>query len=385
MKDSTKAIRNQLDRSSYREHSAPMFLTSSFVYDSAEHAEQMFAGEGEGDIYSRFTNPNTTEFIQKMCALEKAEEGVATASGMAAVFSSLAAHLSTGDHLLASNALFGNSLYIIKNILPKWGVEYTLVDIRDKDAWENGFKSNTRMVLIETPSNPALDLIDLEWIQAECKKHNVLLNVDNCFATPILQKPIEYGADIVTHSGTKFIDGQGRVLGGVVVGSNEAISPVFDFLRRTGACLSPFNAWLLSKSLETLDVRMERHCDNALKLAEFLEDDPRISQVRYPFLRSHEQYDLAQKQMKKGGGIVTFNLNGGKEECFSFINRLNLLSITANLGDSRTIITHPMTTTHSKMSSEEQKQVGIAPATVRISVGLEDISDILEDIDQALK
>lgn len=383
--DQTASIRHQIDRTKYREHSVPLFLSSSFTYEDAAQAEAMFAGKEEGDIYSRFTNPNTTELINKMCVLEQTESGVATASGMAAIFNALAAHLSSGDHVLASNSLFGNSIYIIETVLPKWGVEFTLVDINDQTAWESSFKENTRFVLIETPSNPGLDIVDMSWLAELCLKHRAIFCVDNCFATPILQKPILFGADMVTHSATKWIDGQGRVLGGLVLGSSEVITPVYEFLRRTGACLSPFNAWLLSKSLETLDVRMERHCNNALALAKFLEAHPKIETVRYPFLDSHPQAALARAQMKMGGGIVTCNIKGNKKECFKFIDHLKMLSITANLGDTRTIVTHPSTTTHSKMTDEARVAVGIYHSTIRISVGLENIDDIITDIKQALK
>lgn len=384
MKDATKGIRLQTERTAYREHCAPIFMTSSFVYDSAEHAEQMFANEGEGDIYSRFSNPNTTELINKMCALEEAAYGVATASGMAAIFTTLATHLRSGDHLVASNSLFGNTTYIIKNVLPHWGVKSTLVDIDDTDGWEKAISTAPKMLLIETPSNPGLDIIDLEWMASLCKKHQVIFVVDNCFATPILQKPMNYGADISIHSATKWMDGQGRVLGGIVVGTKEAVLPVFEFLRRTGACMSPFNAWLLSKSLETLELRMERHCHNALLLAQFLEDHPKVAGVRYPFLPSHPQHHLAQKQMTMGGGIVTFNVKGSKKEAFAMINKLQMLSVTANLGDARTIVTHPATTTHSKLTVEDQIKAGIDSSTIRVSVGLEHIEDIMADFSQAL-
>ncbi len=384
MQDSTKGIRLQTDRTSYREHSVPMFLTSSFVYHDAEHAETMFRGQGEGDIYSRFSNPNTTELIDKVCAMEGAEAGVATASGMAAIFNTLAAHLRAGDEVVASNALFGNTTYILKNILPSWGIKCTFVDLSDLGGWETAITDHTKLVIVETPSNPGLELIDLEWLGSLCKKHNTIFAVDNCFATPIIQKPLTYGADLSIHSATKWMDGQGRVLGGIVVGREEYTSPIFDFLRRTGASMSPFNAWILSKSLETLELRMERHCSNAQKLAEYLQNHDRIAHVNYPYLANHPQHDLALSQMKMGGGIVTCDIRGGKEESFAMINRLQMLSITANLGDSRTIITHPYTTTHSKLSAEDKVKAKISDSTLRISVGLEHIDDIISDIAQAL-
>lgn len=384
MKEETNAIRGQIDRTAYREHSVPMFLTSSFIYKSAEQAERMFAGEETGDIYSRFTNPNTTELINKFCKLEEAEDGVVTASGMAAVFSTLASHLKSGDHLVACSSLFGNTNYIIKNILPTWGIDHTLVSADDQNEWEEAFQPNTKMVLIETPTNPGLEILDLQWLSELCKKHNAIFCVDNCFATPILQKPMLFGADLSIHSATKWTDGQGRVLGGAVVGKKEYIQPIFDFLRRTGPSLSPFNAWILSKSLETLGLRMERHSSNALRLAEHLEAHEKVRRVRYPFLSSHPQYELAKKQMKYGGGIITIDIGSAKKEVFAFINRLTIPSITANLGDSRTIITHPATTTHSKLSKKEQEASDIYMSTIRLSIGLEDVEDLIEDMDQAL-
>jgi len=384
MKDSTAAIRNQMERSQYREHSTPMFMTSSFVYDSAEHAEAMFAGEAEGYIYSRFSNPNVSELITKMCALEGTESGVATASGMAAVFNTMAALLESGDHVVAAKSLFGNSTYILQHILPKWGVNTTLVEIDDIQAWQDAFTSKTKLVLIETPTNPGLGVIDMKWLSKLSHEHDALLIVDNCFATPILQKPINYGADVVLHSATKWIDGQGRVLGGMVLGKKETTAPIYDFIRRTGAALSPFNAWILSKSLETLEVRMDRHCSNALTLASDLESHPNIEKVIYPFLSSHPQHELAKSQMSAGGGILTIQLKNGKTEAFKFINALRIPSVTANLGDARTIVTHPATTTHSKLSKEDQIIAGISESTIRVSVGLENITDLLEDFNHAL-
>lgn len=384
MNDETLAIRLRAQQTEFREHATPIFLTSSFTFNNAKHAEAMFAGEEEGDIYSRFSNPNTNEFITKMCALECTEAGVATASGMAAIFNCLASHLKSGDHVVAASSLFGNSLYILKNILPTWGITTTFVNLKETEEWEKAFQSNTKMVLVETPTNPSLELIDLQWLSDLTHSKGAILAVDNCFATPIVQKPINFGADIIIHSATKFIDGQGRVLGGIVLGSNELIQPVYDFLRRTGASLSPFNAWLLSKSLETLSLRVEKHCANANDLANELINNKTLESVRYPFLKSHEQYDLARRQMKHGGGLLTLELKGGKEKCFEFINNLKLLSITANLGDTRTIVTHPATTTHSKLSRSDRALAGISDGTIRISVGLEAVEDILEDINQAL-
>lgn len=380
----TKAIRIQDDRTQNREHSVPIYLTSSFTFENAEQGRALFADELEGNIYSRFSNPNTSEFIKKMAQLEKTEDGFAFATGMAAVFTSIAAFLQSGDHILASRSLFGSTHQILTKILPKWGITHTYVNAASPEDWEKNIKENTKMIFIETPSNPGLELIDLELLGNLSKKHNLIFNVDNCFATPYLQNPSDYGANLITHSATKFIDGQGRVLGGVVTGKKELIKEIRFFARQTGPALSPFNAWLLSKSLETLAVRMEKHCENALALSNYLEKNSEIEKVKYPFLPSHPQYELAKKQMKLGGGIVTFSLKGGFERAKKFIDSIKLLSITANLGDTRTTITHPASTTHSKLTEDERQLVGIGPALIRVSVGLENLQDIIEDIDQAI-
>ena len=385
MKKETKAIRTQAERSVHREHSVPLYLTSSFVFENAEQGRALFADEVEGNIYSRFSNPNTTEFVLKMAELEKAEDGFAFASGMAAVFAGFAALLSSGDHILASRSLFGSSHQILTKILPKWGINYTYVDADKPEQWEKNIQKNTKMIFVETPSNPGLEIIDLEFLGELKKKHNLILNVDNCFATPYLQTPVDYGADLVTHSATKFIDGQGRVIGGVIVGKKELIKEIRFFARQTGPSLSPFNAWILSKSLETLSIRMEKHCANAFELAQKLESNAELEFVKYPFLESHSQYELAKKQMTMGGGIVTIIVKGGYERAKNFIDSLNMASRTANLGDTRTIITHPASTTHSKLTDAEREQVGIYPGTVRVSVGLENIIDIVDDITQALE
>ena len=385
MKKETKAIRTQVKRSEHNEHSVPLYLTSSFVFDNAEHGRQLFSEEVGGNIYSRFSNPNTTEFIDKMTALENAEDGYAFASGMAAVFAGFAALLKSGDHILASRSLFGSSHQILTQILPKWGISYTYVDADKSKDWEKNINQNTKMIFIETPSNPGLEIIDLAWVGKLSKKYKLILNVDNCFATPIIQNPIEYGADLVTHSATKYIDGQGRVIGGVIVGRKDLIKEIRFFARQTGPSLSPFNAWVLSKSLETLSIRMEKHCANAFQLANKLQNNSEIEFVKYPFLKTHPQYKLAKKQMKLGGGIVTIVVKGGYERAKRFIDSIELASLTANLGDTRTIVTHPASTTHSKLSDEEKEKVGIFPGTVRISVGLENIEEIILDIEQALK
>ena len=376
----TRAIRTQTERSQHREHSVPLFLTSSYMFDSAEHAKALFDEEVEGNIYGRYSNPNVNEFIEKMCSLEGTENGFGTATGMAAVFASMAAILEAGDHVLVCKSVFGSTIQISQNILGKWGVESDLLDIYTPESWESMFKPNTKMLVLETPSNPGLDLIDIEWISKLCKSKGVLLNVDNCFPTPYLQQPAKWGADIITHSATKFIDGQGRVLGGVVLGSNEIIDKVRYFCRHTGPSMSPFNAWVLSKSLETLHVRMDRHCENALKLAQWLETNDQIDKVSYPFLPSHPQYELAKKQMKAGGGVVTFQLKGGLAQGVKFLNANTNLSHGVNLGDTRTIITHPSSTTHSKMTEEDRLAVGITPGLIRVSVGLENIDDIIKEI-----
>ncbi len=380
----TQSIRTQVKRTSQQEHSAPIFMTSSYTFESAEQARALFANEIEGNIYSRYSNPNTDEFINKMCLLEQADDGVATASGMSAVFSSMAGLLNNGDHVLASRSLFGSSHQILTSILPRWGITHSYGDIYHPETWEELIQKNTRVLFIETPSNPGLDLINLEWAGKLAKKHKLILIVDNCFATPYLQQPMKFGADVVVHSATKFIDGQGRAIGGVIVGRQKYISDIKFFTRHTGPALSPFNAWLFSKSLETLSVRMERHCHNALQLAEFLENHSNVESVRYPFLESHPQHELARRQMKMGGGIVAFMIKGGYDQAKVFLDRLEMLSLSANLGDTRTIATHPASTTHSKLTEEERQSVGITPGLIRISTGLEDIDDIITDIKRAL-
>ncbi len=382
----TNAIRAQFERTQNREHSVPLYLTSSFVFEDAEQARALFSDEIEGNIYTRFSNPNNTELINKLCLLEGTEDGIATATGMAAMYISMAALLKSGDHVLACRSVFGSTHQILNTIFPRFGISYTYADTSESpDEWEKKILPNTKMIFVETPSNPALDLIDLEWLGKLAKKKNVILNVDNCFATPYLQNPAKYGAHIVTHSATKYMEGQGRVLAGAVLGTKELIKEVRFFARHTGPSLSPFNAWVLSKSLETLAVRMDRHCENALKIAEHLEKNTQVSFVKYPFLSSHPQYALAKKQMKHGGGIVTFEIKGGLESGKKFLNALKMISFSSNLGDTRTIATHPASTTHSKLSEAERAAVGITPGLIRISTGLENLNDILKDIDQAIE
>ncbi|MCB0431142.1 MAG: O-succinylhomoserine sulfhydrylase [Flavobacteriales bacterium] len=381
----TLAIRNQAEKTQFKEHAVPMFLTSSFTFDDAEEMRAAFASEIDRNIYSRFSNPNTSELVEKMCALEEAEAGFAFASGMAGIFASFAGVLKAGDHIVASRSIFGAIHTMLANVLSRFGITHTLVDADKPQAWEAAIQPNTRMIFLETPSNPGLDIVDLEWAGNLADKHNLILNVDNCFATPYLQRPMDYGAHIVSHSATKYIDGQGRVMGGVVVGRKQYIDEIYQFARTTGPSMSPFNAWVLSKSLETLAIRMERHCSNAHKLATCLDSHPEVEWVRYPFLTSHPQYEIAQRQMKLGGGIVTFQVKGGLERGKKFLDALEMASLTANLGDSRTIATHPASTTHSKLSDEERMAVGITPGLVRVSVGLENIIDIIKDIEQALE
>jgi O-succinylhomoserine sulfhydrylase len=380
----TNAIRTQHE-SGFREHSVPLYITSSFTFDDAEQARALFADEYVDNIYSRFSNPNVNEFVEKMCVLEDMEDGFGTATGMAAVFASMMPFLEQGDHILASSALFASSTRIIKEFLPKWGIEYSFFDIQNPDTWESQIQPNTKMIFAETPSNPGLVLIDLEYLCHLGKKHHVLVNIDNCFATPYLQQPSKYGADIITHSATKFIDGQGRVNGGIVLANKALSKEIRMFCRQTGPSLSPFNAWVLSKSLETLHVRMDRHCENALHLAQWLELHPEIVDVKYPYLPSHPQYELAKKQMSQGGGVVTFQVKGGLDRGRKFLNALEMFSHTANLGDCRTIVTHPASTTHSKIEEQVRKAAGIEDGTVRVSVGLEHIDDIKVDIAQALE
>lgn len=382
---STQAIRIQTERTQYREHSTPLFLTSSFTFPSAELMRDTFSGEEEGIIYSRYNNPNTDEFVRKVCMLEGAEAGFATASGMSAIFASMAAFLKSGDHILASRAVFGSTHQILTQIFPAWGISYTYVEPDQPECWEQYLQANTRMLVLETPSNPGLSLVDLGQAGAFAKKHGLIFNVDNCFATPLIQRPINYGANLSVHSGTKWMDGQGRVLGGIVVGDAELIDKIVFFCRHTGPSISPFNSWILSKSLETLEVRMERHCENALAVAQFLEQHPKVRQARYPFLPSHPQYELARRQMKMGGGIVAFELDGGIEAALRFLDALELCSLSSNLGDTRTIVTHPATTTHSKLTEEERLAVGITPGLIRMSVGLEAVKDVIGDLDRALK
>lgn len=382
----TIAIRGQMDRTAEREHSVPLFPTSSFVFDDAEQMRAAFAGETDANIYSRYSNPNTDELVSKMCLLEGTEAGIATASGMAAVFAGIVSFLRSGDHILASRAVFGSTHQILTQLLPRWGITHTYVSPDEPvSEWGKYLQPTTRMVVLETPSNPGLALLDLAAVGEFCRTHQLIFNIDNCFATPYLQQPARFGADIIVHSATKFIDGQGRVLGGLVLGRADLIEQVRFFTRHTGPAMSPFNAWILSKSLETLAVRMDAHCASALQLAETLATHPDLEKVVYPFLPTHPQYELARRQMKLGGGIVTFEVKGGLKRGKAFLDALQMISRSPNLGDTRTIATHPASTTHSKLTDEERAAVEITPGLVRISVGLEHFGNIIADIDRALE
>ena len=381
----TLAIRLQNERTQENEHSVPLYLTSSFVFDDAEHMRAAFSDEVEANIYSRYSNPNVDELLAKVAALEGGEAAWATATGMAAVFTTFAALLKSGDHIVSSRSVFGSTHQLFLNILPKWGITTTYVDADDYEGYLNAIQENTKIVYLETPSNPALEIIDLERIGKVVAEKGIKLVVDNCFATPVIQQPLKFGAHISIHSATKYMDGQGRVLGGLIVSDAETILQIQGFARHSGPAMSPFNAWVLSKSLETLHLRMEKHCSQALSIAERLENHLSVAWVKYPFLPSHPQVEIAKKQMRWGGGIVTFEVKGGLEAGRRFFDALNLFSLTPNLGDSRSIATHPASTTHSKLKPEERLAVGISDGLVRLSIGLEHLEDIWEDLDQALK
>ncbi len=380
----TEAIRTQMERTKFLEHSSPMYLTSSFVFEDAEDMRASFAEEKDRNIYSRYSNPNSSEFIEKVCKMEGAEAGFAFASGMAAVFSTFAALLDSGDHIISARNIFGSTHTLFTQFLPKWGINTSYFEIKNLESIEAMITPKTKVIYAESPTNPGVDILDLQVLGNIAKKHQLLLVIDNCFASPYLQQPIKYGADLVIHSGTKLMDGQGRVLAGITVGSEELIDKIYRFSRITGPALSPFNAWVLSKSLETLALRVDRHCENALKLAEFLEAHSSVNWVKYPFLKSHPQYKIAKKQMKAGGCVVAFEIQGGLKAGQKFFNSIQLLSLSANLGDAKSIVTHPASTTHSKLSVEDRIAVGITDGTVRVSVGLEHIDDIIKDISQAL-
>lgn len=375
----TLAIRLQTERSQHHEHATPIFATSSFVFDDADHMRALFDGEKAGNIYSRFTNPSVREFEEKMAILEGGEACIATSTGMASIFATFASLLEQGDHILMSRAVFGSTFKINSDYLVKWGISFDYVDPLDIDSWHPLVKTNTKIFYLETPSNPGLDIIDLEATAKFCKHHNILMVVDNCFATPYLQQPLQWGADISIHSATKYIDGQGRVMGGAIIASQAIIDMIYPFMKNAGPSLSPFNAWVLSKSLETLAVRMDRHCSNALQIAQWLEANPKVNFVKYPYLPSNTGYETAKKQMKAGGGMISFELVGGLEAGKNLIDSRKMMSLSANLGDTRTIITHPATSTHSKLTREERQNAGITDGLIRLSVGLEHVDDIISD------
>lgn len=382
----TQLVRGGTMRSNYGETSEALFLNSGFCYDSAHTAETRFNGEDPGFVYSRYLNPTLSMLEQRLELLEGAERCCVVASGMAAVFASMMCFLKTGDHVVANRVLFGSCYYIITEVLPRFGITYTLVDGADNAAWEKAFTPNTRAVFIETPSNPTLGLADIEHIATCAHNNDAKLIVDNIFATPLYQRPFELGADVVVYSTTKHMDGQGRTLGGAVLGSAEFIDEVLlPFHRHTGPALSPFNAWVVLKGLETFILRMERHCDNAEQLAAWLERHPAIERVYYPGLESHPQYALAQKQMQRGSGLIAFALKGGKQTAFDFMDKLQVIDISNNLGDAKSLITHPATTTHSNIEAAEREKLGITEGLLRLSVGLENADDLQEDMEQALK
>lgn len=380
----TLAIRTQTERTQFDEHSTPLYLTSSFVFQDAEDMRASFAEEKSKNLYSRFSNPNVTEFTDKIVKMEGAESGYAFATGMAAIYSTFATLLNAGDHIVSCQSVFGSTHTLFTKYFPKWNIKTTYFKAEDAENVEQYIQPNTKILYLETPTNPAIEILDLEFFGRIAKKHNLIFVVDNCFATPYLQQPIKYGADIVVHSATKLIDGQGRVLGGVAVGREDLIREIYLFARNTGPAMSPFNAWVLSKSLETLAIRVDRHCENALKVAEFLENHPNVELVKYPFLKSHPSYEIAKKQMKLGGNVVAFEIKGGIEGGRKFLDKIKMCSLSANLGDTRTIVTHPASTTHSKLTDEERNEVGITAGLVRCSVGLENVEDIIKDLKQAL-
>ena len=380
----TLAIRTQIERTQYLEHSVPLYLSSSFVFEDAEDMRASFTEEKDRNIYSRFSNPNTTEFVEKICKMEGAEAGYAFSTGMAAVYSTFSALLSAGDHIVSAGSVFGSTHALFTTYFPKWNIETSYFDINKPETIESFIKPNTKILYAESPTNPAVDIIDLQLLGDIAKKHNLILIIDNCFATPYIQNPIQFGAHLVVHSATKLIDGQGRVLGGVTVGSEDLIRKIYLFARNTGPAMSPFNAWILSKSLETLAVRVEKHCENAFNVAEFLEKHANVNSVKYPSLKSHPQYEIAKKQMRLGGNIVAFEIKGGIEAGRAFLDKIKVCSLSANLGDTRTIVTHPASTTHSKLSVEERLAVSITDGLVRVSVGLETVKDIIADLEQAL-
>lgn len=381
----TQMVRGGTLRSNFGETSEAIFMNSGFCYNDAETAEKRFNGDEPGFVYSRYLNPTLKMLEDRLALLEGAESACVMASGMAAVFASIMCQIKSGDHFIASKVLFGSCFHIATKILPNYGIEVTLVDGADSKAWEAAFKKNTKVVFIETPANPNLEIVDIEMVARLCKQHGASLIVDNIFASPYGQKPLKFGADVVVYSTTKHLEGQGRTLGGCVLGNEKFIKEILlPFHRHTGPALSPFNAWIILKSLETYSLRMERHCSNAQKIAEFLESHPKVKKVLYPTLRSHPQFTVAQKQMENGGAMLAFEINGDKKATFAFMNKLQLIDISNNLGDAKSLITHPATTTHSNMSTDERAAIGISESMCRLSVGLENIDDLIGDLRSAL-
>ncbi|MFM1606333.1 MAG: O-succinylhomoserine sulfhydrylase [Candidatus Pseudothioglobus sp.] len=383
MKDNkfkTIAIREGYQPTQEQEHSAAIFLTSSFRFDSAEQAAKRFDDKDQGNIYSRFTNPSVDAFQEKLAALEGAEQCLATASGMSAIFATIMTLLKPGEHMVASRGMFGTTIVLLNTVIQKFSIEVTFVDLPDLDDWKNSVQTNTKLFMLETPSNPLGEVVDLRALSAISKKNNIILAVDNCILTPALQKPLALGADLVIHSATKYIDGQGRCLAGAIAGNNKLIDEISSFARTTGPTLSAFNAWIVFKGLETLSLRMKAHCENAKKLAIWLNEQEFVKKVHYLGLESHPHHSIAKEQQSDYGGIVSFEVIGGRKEAFRLINNTKMISITANLGDAKSTITHPATTTHVRLSDEEKQQSNISENLIRISVGLEDIEDIIADI-----
>lgn len=381
----TQLVHGGQVRSQFGETSEALFLTSGYVYDRAEQAEARFKEEEDGFIYSRFGNPTVRMFEERMTALEGADDARATATGMAAVTATMLSQLQAGDHVVSARALFGSCRYIVETLLPRYGITSTLIDGNNIAAWQDAIQPNTKVFFLETPSNPVLEVIDIAAVAKVAKAHNIRLVVDNVFATPILQKPLDLGADIVVYSATKHIDGQGRCMGGVILGRNDFIKDqLSNFLRQTGPALSPFNAWVMLKSLETLNARVTAHCDNAEALADALAAHPRVERVYYPWRTDHPQHEIAKKQMSRGGNLIALDIKGGKAEAFSVLNALQVARISNNLGDTKTLATHPATTTHQRLSPEAQSELGIKPSSLRLSVGLEDPQDLIEDFTHAL-
>lgn len=381
----TRAVRAGLSPTNEGEHSTPIFMTSSFLFDSAEQAEARFSGSEPGNIYSRFTNPSVRAFEERLTALERGEWCQGTASGMAAVTGLCLAVLQQGDHLIASRSIFGTINVLFDSILPRYGIEVTFVDLANVAEWQAAVQANTKLLFLETPSNPQTAIGDMRAIADVAHKAGAELAVDNCFCTPALQRPFEFGADYVIHSATKYLDGQGRCIGGAILGNNpEREEAIRKFVRTTGPTMSPFNAWVFAKGLEILSLRMKGHCENAQKVAEFLAAQPNVSKVYYPGLSTHPQHELAKAQQSGFGAIVSFEVEGGREAAWKIINNTQLISITANLGDTRSTITHPATTTHGRVSAEDKEKAGVTEGLIRVAVGLEDVNDIIKDIARGL-